>query len=271
MESIAIIIAISYLFLGIIIGSFLNVVSLRYDTGSSILGRSRCLTCKSELRWFELIPIFSFIFQVGKCRNCESKISLQYILIESFTGIIFLGIFLKFSDLIPASLPQFTAMSLYFMAIFSILIVIFVYDLKHKIIPDDLVYTFATLSLAGIFFDPFMFQISIPTLLPFLAGPMLFLPFFLLWFVSGGRWIGLGDGKLALGIGWLLGISAGASAVILSFWIGALVGIFLIIIPLLYSHKKGFTMKSEIPFGPFLIIGLLLVFFFDANVFQFLT
>lgn len=263
--------AVFVLVIGIIIGSFLNVVSLRYDTGSSILGRSRCVTCKKNLRWFELIPIFSFIFQVGKCRNCKSKISLQYIFIESFTGIVFLGIFLKFSHLLPISIPQFTAMSVYFMAIFSILIVIFVYDLKHKIIPDDLVYTFATLSLAGIFFDPLTFQIAIPTLLPFLAGPILFVPFFLLWFFSGGRWIGLGDGKLALGIGWLLGLSLGTSAIVLAFWIGALVGVLLITIPILYSRKKQLTMKSEVPFGPFLIIGLMLVFFFNINILQFLT
>jgi prepilin signal peptidase PulO-like enzyme (type II secretory pathway) len=270
MQSIEIIIASFYLFFGIIIGSFLNVVSLRYDTGDSILGRSMCLSCSKELKWFELIPILSFISQFGKCRDCKEKISWQYPLVELFTGIIFLGIFLKFSDLLLVSIQQLIVISVYFMVVFSILIVIFVYDLKYKIIPNDLVYTFSTLALAGIFFDPATFQISIPTLLPFLSGPIFFLFFFSFWFFSRGTWMGLGDGKLALGIGWLLGLSFGITAIILSFWIGAFISIILMSIPLLNFKGKRLTMKSEIPFGPFLILGLLLVFFFNINILNFI-
>ncbi|MFQ5661818.1 MAG: prepilin peptidase [Candidatus Paceibacteria bacterium] len=270
MESLEIIIAVSYFILGLIIGSFLNVVALRYDTGRSILGRSGCVLCGKELKWFELIPVFSFIFQLGKCRNCKRKISLQYPLIELFTGIVFLAIFLKFSNLLFVFTQQFIVINVYLMLVFSILIVIFVHDLKYKIIPNDLVYTFATLSLAGIFFDPLTFQISIPTLLPFLAGPIFFLFFFSFWFFSHGTWMGLGDGKLALGIGWLLGLSAGTTAIILSFWIGAFVSIILMTIPLLNFSGKRLTMKSEIPFGPFLIIGLLIVFFFNINILDYI-
>ncbi|MDP6387832.1 MAG: prepilin peptidase [Candidatus Pacebacteria bacterium] len=270
MEFIEIAGAFFYFILGTIIGSFLNVVLLRYDMEKSILGRSMCLSCGRELRWFELIPVLSFIFQLGRCRNCRNKLLWQYPLIEFFTGLIFLGVFLKFSNLFLVSMPQFTVMSVYSMAIFSILIVIFVYDIKHKIIPDDLVYTFATLSLASIFFDSSTFQIFMPTLLPFLAGPIFFLFFFFIWFFSRGKWMGLGDGKLALGIGWFLGPYAGATAIILSFWLGALVSIALMTIPLLNLRRKKLTMKSEISFGPFLIIGILLVFFFNINILNFI-
>jgi leader peptidase (prepilin peptidase) / N-methyltransferase len=270
MESIEILLAIFYFIFGTIIGSFLNVVSLRYNTGMLLLGRSGCFSCGKELRWFELIPIFSFVLQLGKCKRCKSKISFQYPLVEFLTGGIFLGIFLKFSDLLFISPSYLILLSLYFMILFSILIVILIYDLKHKVIPDDLVYTFAVLSLAGMFFDFSSFELSIPTLLPFLSGPILFSPFFILWLVSGGRWIGLGDGKLALGIGWFLGLSLGASAVLLSFWIGAVVSVALMLFFSLKSRNKRITMKSEIPFGPFLILGLLIVFFFNINIFNFI-
>lgn len=270
MEAIEIIIAIFYFIFGTIIGSFLNVVSLRYNTGQSIHGRSRCFACDKKLSWFELIPVLSFVLQFGKCIKCKSKISIQYPLVELLTGIVFLGIFLRFSDLLFISPFFLMLVSLYFMTIFSILIIIFVYDIKHKIIPDSMVYSFTALSFAGMFFDPSILQFSIPTLTQFLSGPILFTPFFLLWLISSGRWIGLGDGKLALGIGWFLGLSLGASAVMLSFWIGALVSIALIIFFSLNSRKKHITIKSEIPFGPFLILGLALVFFFEINIFNFI-
>lgn len=270
MESIEIIIAVSYFILGTIIGSFLNVIILRYNTGQTLLDRSGCFSCEKKLEWFELIPILSFVFQIGRCRSCKSKFSFQYPLVEFFTGIVFLGIFLKFSNLLLTSPKQLILMSAYFMVIFSILTVIFVYDLRHKIIPDDLVYTFAVISLGSMFFDFASFQLSMPTILQILSGPILFLPFFLLWFVSSGKWIGLGDGKLALGIGWFLGIHAGISAIMLSFWIGAIVGVFLILISALYSKRKQLTIKSEIPFGPFLIIGLMLVFFFNIDILNFI-
>lgn len=270
MEFIEVIVAFFYFFLGTIIGSFLNVVSLRYGSGKSILGRSECLSCGRELKWFELIPVLSFIFQLGKCRNCKSKISWQYPLVELFTGIVFLGIFLKFSELLSVSILNLTAITLYLAVIFSILIVIFVYDIKHKIIPDGLSYAFAGLAFAGMFFDFSSLQLMTPTLLHLLAGPIFFLSFFCLWFFSRGKWIGLGDGKLSLGIGWFLGFSLGATSITLSFWAGALFGIALITISALNLRAKQITMKSEIPFGPFLILGLMLVFFLNINILNFI-
>lgn len=269
MESLEIIIGVFYFVFGTIIGSFLNVVILRYNTGKLILGRSSCFSCNKKLSWYELFPVFSFLFQLGRCKVCKSKISWQYPLVELFVGIVFFGIFFKLSDMFFTSPKHLILLSVYFMVIFSILIVILVYDLRHKIIPDDLVYTFATISLGSIFFDISNFQLSIPTMLPTFSGPILFLPFFLLWFLSKGRWIGLGDGKLVLGIGWFLGLYAGISAIVISFWVGAIVGVVLVLIPTLFSKEKRLTMKSEIPFGPFLILGLMLVFFFEIDILSF--
>jgi len=150
----------------------------------------------------------------------------------------------------------------------SLLVVITIYDLKHKIIPDGLVYSFAALSFVSIF-GIWQATFFIPSVWHFLAGPLLALPFALLWLVSRGTWMGFGDAKLALGMGWFLGLSGGGAAIILAFWIGAAVGLLLIAlgrILKLFLFGKTFTIKSEIPFGPFLILGTLIAFLFDIGI-----
>jgi Flp pilus assembly protein protease CpaA len=103
-----------------------------------------------------------------------------------------------------------------------------VYDLKHKIIPDMFVYSFSALSLLYLLLtSEFSELIGFPHILNLLAGPIIALPLYLLWKISSGRWIGLGDSKLALGIGWFLGFSGGISAIIIGFWIGAIVGVYI--------------------------------------------
>ena len=127
---------------GTIIGSFLNVVALRLNTGKGLLGRSFCMSCGKTIKSYDLFPILSFLCLGGKSRCCKTKISAQYPLVEFITGIVFLSIFLKFYDLayIPVLVPTF------WYSAFCILIVITNYDVKHQIIPDFLSYTFAFLS-----------------------------------------------------------------------------------------------------------------------------
>jgi len=234
---------------GTIIGSFLNVVILRLNTGEPIIkGRSRCFSCGKKLSWQELIPIFSFIFQKGKCAGCRSKISIQYPIVEFITGIIFLLIFnFQFSIFVTA----------YYFIIFSLLIAISVYDFHHQIIPNKLVYAFNVLAFLNLFIvSDFGFRIS-----DFLVGLVLFAFFGSLWLFSKGKWMGLGDAKLALGIPWLLGACGGLWAFAFSFWTGALVGIFLMILA-----KGKYSIKSKIPFGPFLAIGALLAFLLSGII-----
>lgn len=240
--------------LGTIIGSFLNVAALRYNSGRSIGGRSSCFSCRHVLSWYELIPVFSFLSTMGKCRSCKSKISWQYPLVELGTGILFASLFL-YSGIAPGAI----GFDIFWAVEFSILMVITVYDYRHKIIPDGLVYTFSALAFLGIFL------FGTQSLSAFIAGPALFTPFFLLWYFSGGKWIGLGDGKLALGIGWALGLVDGLSAIILGFWIGALASLLMMAFALAFGRKR-LTIKSEIPFGPFLVIGFLLIFFFRWDI-----
>jgi len=222
--------------LGTIIGSFLNVVIFRFNTGKSITkGRSICMTCNRTLRWYELIPVFSYLFQLGKCRRCAEKISHQYPIVELLTGFIFLLISYHFLPVLMFSPMNYIFLVTFYVFIFSILIVISVYDLRHKIIPDRLVYTFAFVSFLSIFVNhSILGSLFIkPDFSLLISGPILALPFALIWFISKGKWMGLGDAKLMLGIGWILGIYQGLAAIILAFWIGSIVSL-----TFMYISKK---------------------------------
>ena len=256
------ILAIIFFVFGIIIGSFLNVVIYRYNTHRSFGGRSGCMTCGKKLSWYELFPVFSFLFLKGRCKGCKTRISVQYPLVELITGIIFAGLFLRFQDTFFFDTVGFTISYAYYAVIFSLLLVIAVYDLKHKIIPDALALVLGILSFIGLFFfNDFIFFPHIPTILGILSGALIALPFALMWLVSGGKWMGLGDAKLAISFGWLLGISVALSGLVVAFWSGAIIGLALIAL----SKKHG--MKSEIPFAPFLVFGIIVTFLFGIQLF----
>ncbi|HTH93305.1 MAG TPA: prepilin peptidase [Candidatus Paceibacterota bacterium] len=246
---------------GLIIGSFLNVVILRMNTGRSIAsGRSACMRCNATLSWYELIPVFSYLGLRGKCAKCKNHISFQYPIVELITAIIFT---ILYTTVIAAH--GFTLISLlvliFEMKVASILIVIFVYDIKHTIIPDMMVYLFIVLSLVGILWQVFTFP-GFQAGLALFDGVLVALPFFLLWAFSKGRAMGFGDVKLALGIGWLLGLVGGFSAVIFSFWIGAIVGLFLL------GVTRKYHMRSQVPFAPFLIIATFIVGVWGVTIFS---
>lgn len=242
--------------LGTLIGSFLNVVALRYNTGMTLKGRSKCFSCGKNLTWHELIPIFSFIFQRGLCKKCKSKISWQYPLIEFIAGLLFVYIFYVF----PPTTFESSFITLFYLFITCILLVIVIYDVRHKIIPDSLVYLFAVIAFIKLFISPDL-SFMIPSISALISGPILALPFVLLWLFSKGTWMGLGDAKLVLGIGWTLGLISGISAIVLAFWIGAVVSVIW-----MYIVFRKIKSHYEIPFGPYLIIGMYLVLLFGIKV-----
>lgn len=277
MEYVLIVLAIVF---GLLIGSFLNVVALRLNTGKSLGGRSVCFSCGKQLSWYELVPVFSWLIQHGKCRSCYSRISPSYLFGESLTGIIFglitaRGLFISPVDMFSYNYLVATG---FLFVVFSILMVILIYDIRHKIIPDSLSFIFSLISFISLFFfelssDGFLWTgFHIPTITHFLAGILIPLPFVLLWVISKGRWIGLGDPKLMIGIGWLLGITYGISAIFISFWIGTLFALSIITVnwlfkkTLLRTGKKS-IMKEELPFAPFLIIACLVTLVFHLNLF----
>ena len=253
---------------GAIIGSFLNVVIYRFHTGKSLNGRSHCMSCGTVLRWQELFPIFSYIRLGGKCRNCNSHIPSRYLGVELLTACTFVTLyyFLK-------ATPVFLIANI---ILFSILIVIVVYDMRHMIIPDELslsVGVMALLLLTLTMFQTNSWAILLPSITAgFGAGAF----FWGLWFISKGRWVGLGDAKLALPLGMIVGVSGVYALVIFSFWIGAIVSVALLVAERLLEKGKThlhflatpLTIKSEVPFAPFLIAGFALVHIFHADIFK---
>lgn len=245
--------------LGLLIGSFLNVVIFRMNTGRSVVhGRSACARCNHTLKWYELVPVFSFLALRGKCRTCKVDISFQYPLVELVTAIVFVILYSKIVVLGAFALTAWLVF-LFGATVASILVVIVVYDIRHKIIPDMAVYSFILLSLLSIVWRALMIPgYSVSTAL--FQGCLVALPFFLLWYFSKGKLMGFGDVKLMLGIGWLTGLSLGISVFILSFWVGGIVGLLLI------GLTRRYGMKSEVPFGPFLIVGLFIVMVWGVTI-----
>lgn len=251
---------------GSIIGSFLNVLVLRHGT-KSIMGRSGCFSCGSAIAWYDNIPLLSWILLSGRCRKCGSRISVQYPIVEALCGVLFAAVF---AALVPAFVPigvfDASVLALHVILMGSI-IALGVYDARHTILPDAWVIAFGSSALIVALSTSFA-----PWHITLLAGPAAAAPLFALWLVSRGRWMGLGDVKLALGIGWFLGPFYGFIAVFLAFVIGALVSVGVLLpLPHVMSALRragiarwhgaapGFTMKSEVAFGPFLVAAFFIV------------
>ena len=265
-------------FFGLCIGSFLNVVIFRLETGEGIIkSRSHCPKCGQTLRWYDLIPLASFFILRGRCRYCAKSISWQYPLVEITTGSMFLLVFwnLEFGhwDFIGNWKLEignlFTAC--YMLYVICSLIVIFVYDLCHYIIPDKVLFPAVIVTLAYRTFDA-LARFNPPTpllmggvgglsyLTPYILSAFAAATFFLaLVLITRGRGMGLGDVKLAFLMGLVLGWPSILLALLLAFASGALVGLTLI-----FFKKK--TLKSQIPFGPFLVAATVFTLFLGDKI-----
>ena len=245
--------------LGLAVGSFLNVLIDRLPKDKSIIkGRSYCDHCKKPLRWYDLIPLLSFLILKGKCRNCHFSISFYYPMVELVTGVVFV---LTFDHLRGGSL-DIVALA-YYLFILSSLIVIFFTDLKYGIIPDKIVYpAILTVSIYTIF----NFQFSIFNY--FLSALGAFLFFLILYLVTKGRGMGFGDVKLVFILGLFLGFPKAVVAFYIAFLTGAIFGCILIV----WGKKKFFG--GTIPFGPYLVLGTFISLFWGEaimyKVFRFL-
>jgi leader peptidase (prepilin peptidase) / N-methyltransferase len=251
--------------LGLIAGSFLNCLIYRTEKEKSFLkGRSFCPYCGHVLSWQDLIPVISFILLRGRCRYCRERISVQYPLVELFTGSVFALIFhFRFFSVAQKEIVfSFeNAVSFLFLSfVFSCLIVVFVYDLKHFIIPDKVIYPAI---LAALGYNAYLFLINDRLFHLFLdniysaVGACAF--FLLVIFVSRGKGMGWGDAKLGFLMGLLLGPVNVVVALFSSFILGAIIGTGL----LLLKKKK---MKSELPFGPFLVTGTIIAMFWGQEL-----
>lgn len=238
--------------LGLIFGSFLNALLFRFNTGKSVArGRSACMCCGHELSALDLVPLLSFLFLRGRCRYCHAKISWQYPAVEAAAALLAVSVYMQTGT---------SVWLVYWCAVWFTLLFIVVYDIRHFIIPWSASLTLMALSLAGV----------VLTLVgqpggaagQWWAGPALGVPLLLISLVSGGRWMGWGDGVLELSLGWLLGLSLGLTALLAAFWVGALTGVVLLVMA-----KNRYTMSSEVPFAPFLIVGCAIAYFFHVDLF----
>ncbi len=253
---------IFFIFLiGLFIGSFLNCVIYRLDKGKSFVkGRSYCPKCKHTLSWNDLIPVFSFLFLKGRCRYCKEKISMQYPIIELITGILFAVVYFYFS--------YNPYLLIGYLIITSIFVVVFVFDLLYFLVPSDYVYggVFVILIMHLLMFmegNGFDLSLFFNYLSPYLIGALIpFLFFGGLHVISKGKWMGFGDAEIGLLMGIVLGWQRVLISLLLAVFLGAIIGVIMIIL-----KKKG--LKSEIPFGPFLIIGFYTALLFGQELILF--
>lgn len=262
--------------LGAFIGSYLNVLAVRYtpETGfkRGNTGRSHCPYCNRVLAWYELIPLVSFIALGGRCRSCKKRISLQYPASEVLAG------------LILAFVPQVLGLSIpalvWTLAFFALLLV-FLIDLRQRIIPDALTAFIALLGVAlaayrffsgaygtgleveGTFLGNYALMFWFwgeNILVNHVFGALFGIAFLgLVYFGSRGRAMGFGDVKLAGALGVLMGWPDVALALVVAFIFGATLGLALIAV-------GRAVMRDVVPFGPFIVVGVATVFFFGYHI-----
>jgi leader peptidase (prepilin peptidase)/N-methyltransferase len=256
-----IILPLSFLFFGLLIGSFLNVVIVRMEAEEGFLfGRSACRSCGSVIRWYDNIPILSFLILRGRCRECGASISWQYPVIEGVTAFLFLVVGLLFR---PGDMNSVFETTLS-VGLIPAMIIIFVYDLRHMEIPISaiffsLLWALFSLGFLWLFSIPESSFLSSRLASGIIGGGIAFLLFYALVFFSKETWMGSGDAWIALTLGLVSGWEMLLYALSLSFGTGAVVGVVLLLL-----KKKEWG--SHIPFGPFLSASVIFFLFFGTII-----
>ena len=240
--------------LGGLWGSFANVCIYRLPIDKGVVsGRSFCPKCKKLITWKDNIPIISFLLLNGKCRNCNKKISSQYLIIELITIIYFLVVYYLFGISITTLL--FLILGLFFIIIFFI-------DLKHYIIPNVLTFSLMVIGFVKSFdsnLNP-IFPNFINSLIGGIFGYLII--WSIIYFYKRVRnkdGMGLGDAKLLSAIGFWFGWISIPFVIFLS----SIIALLFVIPSLMKKSKK---LSSQIPFGPYIIIGTLIYLIFESNI-----
>ncbi|MBU0572267.1 prepilin peptidase [Patescibacteria group bacterium] len=244
---------------GLVAGSFLTAYTYRLPLGKSIKkGRSICPNCKKKIAWYDNVPLLSFLMLKGKCRRCDRKISSRYPVIELMSAVGFVGIYYLLaacgstsplsSNLICSWQTELGILSLPFMLLlFLIVLMIFIIDLEKRIIPDELsLFGLVFVFLSLLLINPSSLYVHL--LSGFSAGVFLLS----IYILTSGKGMGLGDVKLALFIGTLLGWPWVVVWLFGAFLTGAMAGIILVLI-------KKISFGKQIAFGPFLILSLVII------------
>jgi len=249
----------AFIIFGSLWGSFANVCIYRLPENKSVItGRSSCPNCKNKIPWYDNIPLLSFILLMKKCRFCKNPIDLQYFIVELISAISFVSIYYFFGLTLAALL--LLILSIFFIIIFFI-------DLKHFIIPNELTFP---LMIIGFFksFDPNLNQIIFPNYINSLIGGVFgFLIIWLIIFfykkVRKKEGMGLGDAKLLAVIGFWFGWFS----IPFTIFISSIVALIFVVPSLINKSRK---MSSQIPFGPYIIIGCILYVSFSNQIKYFL-
>lgn len=221
---------------GLVIGSFLNVCIFRIPKGEGIARtRSHCMNCGYELKWYDLIPVFSYIGLRGRCRKCKEKISIQYPLVESLNALLYVLIFLA---------DGFSLLSVVYCLMASALIVLSVIDERTRTIPYSINIFLMFLGVVRVLLDYRQWYIYI------IGAVVMGVFIFILWYAGG---MGGGDLLLMIAAGLLLGYKG----VILALFAGCIVGSVIHLI-----RMKFFGAERKLSFGPYLAIGIILSMFF---------
>lgn len=251
--------------LGLVIGSFLEALTYRLPRDIKITkGRSFCPHCKKKIEWYDNIPLISYLLLGGKCRKCGKKIPPRAPLLELSTALLFLA---SYSFLTTCSFGEYSILcswenSLgwftypFLFSVFSIMIAIFVIDIENQIIPDRLVGALFVISFFFLLASEYFYA-------NIFAGLTTASFLLLLHLITKGKGMGLGDVKLAIPAGMILGAGSSLVWLFLSFIIGALVGVGLILV-----KKAKFGQK--IPFGPFLVASFFISLFYGNILASFL-
>ena len=242
--------------IGIIVGSFLNVVICRAPEKKSIRGRSCCPACHKKLKPIELVPIFSWLWLKGKCKGCKEKISWQYPIVEFVTGAVF--VFLAWHHQIGAGLDNIMFWRDIIFA--AVLLLIFVIDLRFYLILDVITIPFIVFAFVINFFiystSANYGQVIWNLLLAAAIGGLFFAA---QYWLSKGKWIGGGDIRMGILMGMMLGWPKILAAIFFAYIIGAIISIFL-----LMGKKK--KMKSEVPFGIFLSVATFIILVYGNQI-----
>jgi leader peptidase (prepilin peptidase) / N-methyltransferase len=235
--------------LGACLGSFANVCIYRLPKNKQIIsGRSFCPKCKKKIDWYDNLPLISFLFLNGKCRKCNKVISPRYFIVELIIGFIFLLIYLTSDNL----------SSIIFLSILSLIfVIIFFIDLENFIIPDGLNFSVMALGLLKNFIPNFntslIHEINQSIIGGIVGYVSIWLIIFLYKTIKKIDGMGLGDAKLMAGIGLLFGWQSIPFVLFVSSILGLI-----FVVPSLIKKQK--TMRTEIPFGPFIIVACVIYF-----------
>lgn len=243
---------------GTAIGSFLNVLIWRLPRGQSIAGRSHCPHCNHQLSWFDLMPLLSILLQRAKCRYCSQPVSLRYPLIEAVTGVLFALAMWHFP--IVDLLTTFVYVKI--IIAIAICVIVFVVDLEHYLILDKVVLPAAAIMLVFAVVLDIVSGGYIHIWQSLLGALVAFVPFWLLWFGSRGKWMGFGDVKFVAFMGLALGTRGVIVALFASIMIGAITGLLLIGL----GRKQ---LSSRLPFGTFLSVATVLALFWGNDLWNF--